>query len=254
MTHDANKLPVEQRYPRFFPGVALIAREEGFRGLVVKGLWPTVAKNCVNYSIRFPVYLKSKELALEWKRNKNRRTRNRNRNRNKNRSTNGDSTQLETRRTQEQHVPKNAHSVHSQDTDPNHHHHHHNNNNNNNSKYAVVDNNEGEQQQPQENEEEEEEEEEEVSLNMLESWACGAVAGGASCLFSHPMDVVKAQMMSLDAAQFRGSNVACIQNVYRLGGLQAFYTGRCDSMNMSIAMYWLGKTKILKHAQILCQF
>ena len=37
MTHDANKPPADQKYPRFLPGLARIAREEGFSGLVLKG-------------------------------------------------------------------------------------------------------------------------------------------------------------------------------------------------------------------------
>lgn len=63
------------------------------------------------------------------------------------------------------------------------------------------------------------------ALNFAESWLCGAVAGAASCLFSHPSDVVKAQMMSLDAHKFRGSNLACLQSVWRDGGLRGLYTG-----------------------------
>ena len=38
MTHDANKPPGQQRFPRFFQGVALISREEGIRGLMLKGM------------------------------------------------------------------------------------------------------------------------------------------------------------------------------------------------------------------------
>ena len=49
--------------------------------------------------------------------------------------------------------------------------------------------------------------------------------GGASCIFSHPFDVVKARMMALDAHQFNGSNVACVRSVWQHGGITAFYTG-----------------------------
>jgi hypothetical protein len=45
MTHDANRPIALQRYPRFFPGLALIAREEGFSGLMLKG---TRARLCLS--------------------------------------------------------------------------------------------------------------------------------------------------------------------------------------------------------------
>jgi len=143
MTHDANKPPAQQRYPKFFPGLALIAREEGVAGLVLKGLTPTILKNVVNYAIRFPLYLNIKKAMLDSKAKQ------------KPLSEQGD-----------------------------------------------------------------------VELNFLEAWLCGAIAGGASCVFSHPLDVVKAQMMSLDAHKFQGSNIACLRSTLQHGGVQALYTGK----------------------------
>lgn len=52
MTHDANLCVANQRYPRFFPGVAMICREVGVAGMLA-GVGPVLVKNSVNYAIRF---------------------------------------------------------------------------------------------------------------------------------------------------------------------------------------------------------
>ena len=89
------------------------------------------------------------------------------------------------------------------------------------------------------------------ALNFAESWLCGAVAGAASCLFSHPSDVVKAQMMSLDAHKFRGSNLACLQSVWRGGGLRGLYTGELWGF-VAVIYFYQGASCIDERCVWLC--
>uniref|UniRef100_A0A7S1TUF2 Mitochondrial carrier protein n=1 Tax=Phaeomonas parva TaxID=124430 RepID=A0A7S1TUF2_9STRA len=52
----------------------------------------------------------------------------------------------------------------------------------------------------------------------------GAMAGGVSAYVTHPIDTVKAQMMSLHGGSY-GSSLECFLSVYRGGGVAALYCG-----------------------------
>lgn len=64
-----------------------------------------------------------------------------------------------------------------------------------------------------------------IKLDFVETLACGAAAGAASCAFSHPVDVVKAQMMSLHAHKFNGSSLACLRWLWETQRFRGIYAG-----------------------------
>lgn len=134
ITHDAN-LPVGERSfsPRFFPAAGQIFMRNGVRGMLA-GVGPTLFKNCLNQSIRFPGFFFFSRAYCE---------------------------------------------------------------------------NEGVARE---------------HIGMLPLLACGSLAGAASAIVSHPVDVVKAQMMGLHAGRYRNS-VHCARSVFRESGPFAFFVG-----------------------------
>ena len=62
-------------------------------------------------------------------------------------------------------------------------------------------------------------------LRLWENWLCGAGAGGVSAVASHPVDVVKANMMGLRAARFGGSSVRCARLIWAEHGFGGFFLG-----------------------------
>ena len=61
-------------------------------------------------------------------------------------------------------------------------------------------------------------------MNMLELWACGGVAGALSAVCSHPIDVVKANMMGLHASKYR-SALHCATSIHAEVGVSGFFVG-----------------------------
>ncbi len=61
-------------------------------------------------------------------------------------------------------------------------------------------------------------------MNMLELWACGGVAGAVSAVCSHPIDVVKANLMGLHAGKYRGA-LHCAASIRGEVGLSGFFVG-----------------------------
>ena len=60
--------------------------------------------------------------------------------------------------------------------------------------------------------------------NLLEMMLCGGAAGMISCVFSHPVDVIKTNMMGLRNKEFRNS-FDCAQKILQRHGLFGFYAG-----------------------------
>jgi hypothetical protein len=52
----------------------------------------------------------------------------------------------------------------------------------------------------------------------------GGTAGGVSAVLSQPIDVVRANMMSLDARRY-SSSLACARAILRSGGLPGLFLG-----------------------------
>ena len=141
MTHDANLPKQLQQYTnRFFPDACTIVRTIGFRGLF-QGATPTVLKNSVNMSIRFPGfhYLKLQRLEMNHR--------------------NG-----------------------SMDKDTN------------------------------------------EPLHAIELMVCGGIAGAISSVVTHPIDVVKANMMGLNSTNY-GSPLQATKMIFGSSGWKGFYVG-----------------------------
>lgn len=134
ITHDAN-LPLGQRNfsPRFFPAVAQIFSRNGVSAMLA-GVGPTLFKNCLNQSIRFPGFFFLSKAYCEQK--------------------------------------------------------------------GIT----------------------RDHMQVFPLLACGALAGGASAVVSHPVDVVKAQMMGLHAGRYRNS-MHCARLVLQESGPLAFFVG-----------------------------
>jgi solute carrier family 25 citrate transporter 1 len=62
------------------------------------------------------------------------------------------------------------------------------------------------------------------SLNAIELMLCGGVAGAVSAVASHPVDVVKANMMGLNAAKY-GTPTRAATVIWKEYGFQGFYVG-----------------------------
>lgn len=63
------------------------------------------------------------------------------------------------------------------------------------------------------------------SPTMVESLAAGAAAGAVSVYVTHPLDVVKTRMMSLDAPRLYSSSLQCARMTVAEGGFAALYRG-----------------------------
>lgn len=63
-----------------------------------------------------------------------------------------------------------------------------------------------------------------IKLNSLEMMLCGGIAGAVSAVASHPIDVVKANMMGLNASRF-GSPINTATIVFKETGYRGFYVG-----------------------------
>ena len=61
-------------------------------------------------------------------------------------------------------------------------------------------------------------------MGVLPLMACGSLAGATSAVVSHPVDVVKAQMMGLNAGRFNGA-MHCAKSIFKESGFSAFYVG-----------------------------
>ena len=61
-------------------------------------------------------------------------------------------------------------------------------------------------------------------IAIWESMAAGGVAGGISAVASQPIDVVRANIMGLDAKRYP-SSLACFMSILRGGGVSALYLG-----------------------------
>jgi solute carrier family 25 citrate transporter 1 len=146
MTHDANLPNHLKKYKKnFFSDAVLIMRHCGFRGMF-KGAIPTVIKNSLNMSIRFPGfhYLKTKRLEAKMKKN-----------------------------------------------------------------ISVINNN-GKSCLP--------------TLSAMELMTCGGIAGAISSIITHPIDVVKANMMGLNASKYGNPANAAIV-LFRDSGWKGFFVG-----------------------------
>ena len=60
--------------------------------------------------------------------------------------------------------------------------------------------------------------------NPLEMLACGSLSGMFSCFFSHPVDVIKTNMMGLRHKEYRNS-WDCAKKVFQRHGFFGFYAG-----------------------------
>lgn len=61
-------------------------------------------------------------------------------------------------------------------------------------------------------------------MGIMPLWLCGGLAGALSAVASHPIDVVKASMMGLDARLYRNS-IHCATILLQESGVFAFYVG-----------------------------
>jgi len=61
-------------------------------------------------------------------------------------------------------------------------------------------------------------------IAIWESLVAGGTAGGVSAVLSQPIDVVRANMMSLDARRY-SSSLACARAILRSGGLPGLFLG-----------------------------
>jgi solute carrier family 25 citrate transporter 1 len=62
-------------------------------------------------------------------------------------------------------------------------------------------------------------------LQPHETLACGAASGFVSACVSHPLDVVKANMMGLNASRFGGCSRACLRSILARDGVRGLYQG-----------------------------
>ena len=60
--------------------------------------------------------------------------------------------------------------------------------------------------------------------NVLEMLLCGSFSGMLSCFFSHPVDVIKTNMMGLRNKEYRNS-FHCAEKIFQRHGIFGFYAG-----------------------------
>lgn len=61
-------------------------------------------------------------------------------------------------------------------------------------------------------------------LNLFHMMLCGGAAGMFSCFFSHPIDVIKTNMMGLENKKYRNS-FDCAKTIYQRHSFGGFYAG-----------------------------
>eukprot|EP00941_MAST-03F_sp_MAST-3F-sp1_P003970 g3970.t1 len=81
-------------------------------------------------------------------------------------------------------------------------------------------------------------------LTIYEALGCGAISGFISAICSHPLDVVKANLMGLDGSRFNYSSIQCAKTIVKENGVKGLYKGIeprlcrvCMEMSLLFAVY-----------------